>query len=788
MKPATKQSATAALAGNDLESFRDIADDVIESDFVPFACLYGPETIATKNGELLQTIKLTGLGFDAGAGKDLRSAIRSAIQQTLPDASYAVWLHTLRRRQSLLPHSHFPDAFSGQLDAAWRAQHPSSASFINELYITIVTAGESASMRSAKSIFNGLIPGHEQRTRTAFLDAAQQSLGRVVDQLLDRLAPYGARRLGLVERDGVFYSQQLEFLEKLINLEERPMEVPRRDLSLVLTSGEFTFGYNAMEVRTAEGKRRFAAIFSIKEYKESTLKGIDQFLTIPCELIITQCFDFIGGEQAREAYEKQARYLKISGDKELAEWMEIDRLVQAGTAGERFGQQQTTLFLIAPSMKQLDSNIRLVGKALARLGIVAVREDLRFEECYWAQLPSNFPFISRKQATDSNHLAGFANLQTQPMGNAAGTSWGAPISLLTTVQDQPYFFNFHRDGNGHTLVVGPPKSGATTMVHFLVAQARKLNPTIWYLDGTGRGRAFMEAMGGQVLTPGSAALGFNPLQLDDTQPNRDFLAFWLSTLIDPEARQLNEATLAFFQSLVAHAMQLPRGERRLSNLLPGLREADAALAYRFQQWCAGGANGELFDRPQDQFTPGTLTLWDLSAVMDDPARRIPLVSYLLHRLTANLSGNPTLLVMSEGLRQLTTPLFAPRAGQWWDHLASKNTACLLTTSAPEADALAPFTPILAQKTASQFFMPYDEPSGEFAMGFGLNESDLGALVHMDAAHRHVLLKRGAESTMLKLNLASLGDGLRTLSGRAAPPPQKSPADLLNELMGFGAPA
>ncbi|MDC3911892.1 hypothetical protein KQE47_26545, partial [Raoultella planticola] len=73
-----------------------------------------------------------------------------------------------------------------------------------------------------------------------------------------RLAPFGARLLTVVERDGVFYGEQLEFLEKLINLEERPMPVPLEDLSQVLTSGEITFGHSSMEVRTAEGKRRFA--------------------------------------------------------------------------------------------------------------------------------------------------------------------------------------------------------------------------------------------------------------------------------------------------------------------------------------------------------------------------------------------------------------------------------------------------------------------------------------------------------------------------------------------------
>src|SRR5262249_26202739 len=159
------------------------------------------------------------------------------------------------------------------------------------------------------------------------------------------------------------------------------------------------------------------------------------------ELIITQCFDFVGASQARNTYQRQQRYLGISGDAELAKWVEIDRLTAQNTGSERaFGEQQTSLFLIAPSVKQLESNVRMAQRALMRLGIVAIREDLRFEDCYWAQLPGNFPFIARKHSIDTDHLAGFVNLQRQPMGNAQGSKWGPPVSLLTTAQDSPYFF------------------------------------------------------------------------------------------------------------------------------------------------------------------------------------------------------------------------------------------------------------------------------------------------------------------------------------------------------------
>jgi type IV secretion system protein VirB4 len=782
---------TSDVRERDLETLRDISDDVIESDFVPYACLFDRDTIVTKDGELLQTIKITGLGVDAAAAGKLRQNIRAAIRQSLPDDSYAIWLHTLRRRQQRGPRPAFADPFSTKLDEAWQTSQPASAFFTNELYITIVKAGgEAAGLRNLPNLIQTLYPGRDRNRRSAELEQFAEELSKTTQDMLKILGPFGGRLLTIVARDGVYYSEQLEFLEKLINLEERPMPVPERDLSQVLTSGDITFGYNAMEVRTAEGHRRFAAVLTLKEYKESTLAGIDSFLEIPCEIIISQCFSFTGAEEAQESYAKQARYLSISGDKELAKWMEIDRLMQmSGAAGnQEYGQQQTSMFLIAPSIKQLELNIKLVQKSLGKLGMIVVREDLRFEECYWAQLPGNFPFVVRKRAIDTEHLAGFANLQSAPMGNAAGSPWGSPVSLLTTVQEAPYFFNFHRGDCAHTIILGKPGTGRTSLTHFLLAQARKLPISIWYLDCHGRAGTFLKAIGGSYSAPGTAGLKLNPLHMVDTQSNREFLALWLSTLIDPHGHGLNRSTLAFFQSLIAQVMAVPREHRRLSTMLPTIRDADPALATALSRFCEGGIYGALFDMPEDNFKPGDVTGWDISGFMADPLTRIPLTSYLLHRLTSSLTGKPTLIVLDDGFHILDTPLFAPRAVGWIDHLTSKNAAAILSTDDVSASGALAFTSGISKKAATIFALPDRTPDAEYAMGFGLSAEEMATLAYNHTSDHHVLQKRGSEATVLKMSFAVLNDITRqTLCGRAKPQ-ALNPADELAALMGYGKPA
>ncbi len=780
--PTRRLKKKGERSSKELEAFQDIADDVIESDFVPYACLFDPSTIATKDGELLQTIKITGLGYEQGHSGNLRQAVRAAIKTHITDTRYAIWLHTLRRKQPSIPHARFADVLSGKIDEAWRASQPSAIGYTNELYLTIVHASGSVSLTEFEVLRQSLFRKRDLAKRSAEMNDHLAALSATTKALLATLKPFGARLLTTVERSGIFYSEQLEFLEKLINLEERPMPIVEQDLSQMLTGGEITFGFNAMEVRSAAGHRRFAALMTLKEYKESTLAGIDKFLEIPCELIISQCFDFTGAEQARAAYEKQASYLTMSGDKDLAKWIEIERLMGGKTveASPGFGQQQTTLFLIAPSVNQLESNVRMVQRALNRLGMLLVREDMRFEECYWSQLPANFTFITRKRAVDTDHLAGFVNLQAAPMGNANGSPWGPPVSLFTTVQDAPYYFNFHREGSAHSIILGQPGSGHRDMAHFLIAQARKLPLTIWYLDTQGRGARFIEALGGTAATPGAADCKLNPFMLAATPTNREFLALWVSTLIDPSGTQLNRSSLSYFQMAVDYMLALPAEQRRMANLIAYVREADPALAKALMPYAAGGAYGELFDMPSDNFTPGVLSSWNVSRWMADAMTRIPLMGYLLHRLTASLSGKPTLLVLDEGFTMLDTPLFSARIAAWCDHLSASNAAFMLLTDQIEASAAKVYTPILAKKAATLFALPDKYPDTGYSMGFGFSPSDVASLGVIDARAGHVLQKRGAEATVIRAAIADLPAPIvQALSGKPAP----SPADTLAALMG-----
>ena len=751
-----------------LEDFRDIADDVIESDFVPYACLADPYSIFTKNGEILQILRIPA--SDAADAGDLRQAIRKGLFAAIPDTSYAIWIHTIRRRTRLSLPAGFTSAWARQLEEAWNQSQQWDAGFNTALYISIVKAGQPAELTDLVALKNSFWPPRDAKQRNAYLDAALKELTATVDTLLAGLSGFGATRLGIVTREGVSHSEQLEFLESLINLESRPMPVPEQDLSHYLTSGDITFGFNAMEVRTAEGKRRFAAILTIKEYKESSLKAIDQFLELPCELIVTQSFDFVGAAEAREAYETQEHYLQLSGDQELARWAEVAQFMEHKEQPEKaYGQQQCSLFLIAPNIKTLEANIKLVRKAMSRIGIVTFREDLKFEQMYWAQLPANFPFITRNRSVHSMHLGGFANLKGGSRTTQTQSPWGPPVTLIPTRTGTPCYFHFHHKGVGHTSLIGAADAEHTLLAHFLITQAQRLNPRLWYLDTCGRAEPLITALGGAYQRPGSEALPINPLKITDSPANREFLTLWLATLLDPDGQQVSHGMMDFFDQLLAGLMPLAPERRSLTALRALLKEADPLLARQFDPWVAGGTEGGLFDGVVDRLSPGKIHGFDLSQTMQHRTMRRSLAGYLFHRLTMMLDGTPTLLVLDEGFLLLDDLLFGPRVVNWLEYLSKMNCCVVLLTGKPQMSAMLPHTPTIQTQMANRFFMPNARPETFYSTRLGLDDGLRNALaVPLGEAHL-VLLQQGDHAEWLRVDLAGLAPGLRNvLAGAAAP--------------------
>mgnify|MGYP000394997595 FL=1 len=107
---------------------------------LPFTRHLDDATILTRDGYLMQTIRVGGLLFETADSADLnyRAGLRDAMLRAIGTSRFAVYHHIIRRRVDADLEGEFPDAFSRQLDARWRERCERRQLYVNELFLTLV--------------------------------------------------------------------------------------------------------------------------------------------------------------------------------------------------------------------------------------------------------------------------------------------------------------------------------------------------------------------------------------------------------------------------------------------------------------------------------------------------------------------------------------------------------------------------------------------------------------------------------------------------------------------------
>ena len=755
-----------------LENLRDITDDVIEADFIPYATHWDPHTIVTKNGEVLQCIKITGFTHEQLArddDSDLRSRLREAIAGAIDSTQYAVWVHTIRRKTNLQTKGEFKRDFSGYLNRFWNDRNDWEHQFTNEVYLTVVREGQGARLFEPKGFVRGIIPHVDAGYREKFIDESCVKLNAAIEKMLPVIEGYGAQRLGIYERDGVYYSELCAFLGKLITLLDIDFPVTDIDLSHYLSDYDVTFGFNAMEVRMRrDGRRRFGAILTLKEYRELPVESLDSILHIPAEFIISQSFSFVAAKRALKGYEYQKELFDIAKMQTLLEKTGL-KDIMASNQGRTtdFGLHQTNVFLLADSLRMMESAVSKAVAGFASLGLTPLREDILFEECYWAQLPANFEFIRRLRPLNTARIGGLANLSNFPAGKKEGNHWGAAVTTFHTAARTPYFFNFHDGDNGHTTIIGPEGAGKTVLMNFLLSEACKFDGMLFFFDYHRHSEIFLRSLGGHYYNvwPGAdarpyARVSLNPFQLDDVAQNREFLRNWMLSLAGSQAPELLDAC----DAAIARLMLLPQSERTLGACVDALRLVNPGFADLFADWVGSGPFARLFDHSEDSLTlTDKVYGFEMGGVMEHPAALVPVISYLLHRVMLALDGSPAIVALAEAWSFLDSPLFSSRLKEWLDMLRDNNAIAVLATDHAQDATGSSMNATLMNSVATQIYLPDEAADAAYGDAFGLTEKEISYLTVMNTEDRHFLLKRGGDAIVAELNLSGMTDIIAVLS-------------------------
>ncbi len=742
-------------------------------DRLPYLRALNDHTVLMEGGMLMQTLQVEGFGFETADTDDLnhRHALRDIMLRGISNSRLALYHHVIRRQVQPQMPAQFDNPTCTTLNDDWMDRLSTRRLFVNDLFLTLVyrpATGKVGVLDWIGDIFKS--PG--RGTAKADMISALRTLDSARQSLMASLSGYAPRLLGSYTTPAGTCSEVLEFLSCLYNGEMAPVLASTARLGDYIPYKRVSFGLNALERRGT--KQNFSAILSIKEYPAATTPGmLDGLLRLPCEFVLSESFAFVERQIAQERIDLSLRRFRAADDDTTSlrrGLIEAKDDVTAGRAG--FGEHHMTMCVTADSLDALDAALAETQAALSDIGAIAVREDLNMEPAFWAQFPGNFGYIARKSMISTGNFAGLGSLHNFPLGQMSGNHWGPAITVLETTSGTPYFFNFHRGDLGNFLLIGPSGTGKTVILGFLLAQAQKLKPRTIFFDKDRGAEIFIRAIGGryEVLRPGEPT-AMNPLQLADTAANRVFLRSWIAQLLMAKGAPLTaEDDAVIAEAIDGNFDQEPqfRRLRYFRELLAGMRRPSAGdLASRLAPWCARGEYAWAFDNDQDGLAADAPTLgFDMTAILDVPALRTPVMMYLFHRVEERLDGNPTIVVIDEGWKALDDAVFVARLRDWMKTIRKRNGIVGFCTQSASDALESRISSAIIEQSACQMFMANPRAQeADYCGGFGLTPHEL-ALVRALPENAHCfLIKTGSHSIVARLDLSGMDDALMILSGR-----------------------
>lgn len=752
------------------------------SKHIPYRRHITDSVVNLSNGNLCLVIKMDGLFFQTvdQSNLNMRHGILNNMMRSLGSSRFTLWSTIIRREVFPTVEGTYDEDFNSILNDRYMKQLHDKRTFVNELYLTVVLSPLSGALGIGETLskVNRMIGGRKEIMAHTIKKAKE--LEEIGYNLEKELGQYGAKTLGIKRcKDGNPYSELCSFFDCIVNLgSPRDMRLPKMDIAKYIGRDRLHFSKRSIQSQgSVEDDNRFGALLSIKEYPTFTGPGIlNDLLTVNHEFILTQSFAISDKPIAQERITRLQR--QISNSDEAGTQVETDINGALGAMMNQevvFGFHHFSLMPVVRDYKSLDRAISEMGAVLNDMNINWLREDLNMEALFWAQLPGNKGYIARDGMVSSSNFVGFASNHNFAVGQKHNLHWGTPICVLETTSQTPYYFNFHDRDIGHFLVTGPTGSGKTVVMTFLLSQAFRVNPKpkAVFFDKDRGAEIFIRAIGGsyEALDPNKEA-GFNFLQIENNQANREFILRLLQTMlrkkIDDRFTQSEEKILSNAITTIMNEPESDRSLYQFRTLLQGQSKAnDDDLYSRLTPWVEGD-KAWLFNAERDVLTLSDHRCFgfDMTSILDNEDVRTPALMYLFHRLDELLTGDPVMMFMDEGWKLLSDPAFSAFIVDKLKTIRKLNGIVGFGTQSAGDIVKSPASHTLIEQAAVNIHFPNSKADTEsYIEKFNLSVKEYNFVKKTAPESRRFLIKRGLESVVASVDLSTMPDLLKVLSGR-----------------------
>jgi type IV secretion system protein VirB4 len=790
---------------------------------LPYSQQIDDHTVITYEGDLTQTISVQGVSFETIGHKELDNLNQqwfSAINNVARSPNAALWTHLERRRVRYdLSRVQYDNDLSTGFARQYAQKFEGEQHFTNQLFVSPVyrlagNRADRASIRLSKRSSEGMA---ELRLR------ARDELAKLSAQLMASLKRYHPRLLGTYAPQGRLCTRTGEFYCRLLNNTDRHIRLDAHELSQNLQSAALNFGAETVEIEGASGSRFAACLTLVAPYRAEQLdsKVFEGLLSSSFEFVLSQSVTVLAFDKADALLKTQYNKIKSTSDNEeqMKEVAAARTQLQAG----KFSMFEHELILVVygDSIKELNQNVNAAVTLLDQKSMNTSRERGGALICtYFSMLPGNFKHGRiRAMPISSKNFSKFFPMHNHPKGNAQGSQWGAPIAIMKTAADGPYFFNFHVSRNrlleqgirldyvdepvprpdvqdddeatndrgvdaapkahrkelGNYKIIGRSGGGKTVLKLALRLLARKQAMVsgkplkIFSFDKDYGEEICIRAMGGQYFRiAGGEPTGMNPFSMAPTAENISVILSIMSwnAQFDGKYAMTHKDEEDLLRSIKQVYELEPKHRRyaRVRDALPTHREN--SLYQALGRWCDGGAFAWVLDNAEDRFdlTGADTFGFDMTHFLDIEEARTPILRYLTHKIAQNASGAPHIIDIAEAWRALKDPLMQTFIENKGKTIRKEDGVIGLDTQEPSDISRSPLGSTLLSQFPTQLLLPNGEAEqADYIDGLKLTPREFQLIKHTEENSGQFLLKKGAESVVVKMDLSGMDDMLSVLS-------------------------
>lgn len=484
-------------------------------DHLAMTCHYDDMTLLTRNGELIQAIRVKGWEHYAGSDEEekLRDLVRKALVTVIPNNDFIVQFIITRDFGDITSSEESPNEMLEEIKNLWNQSQRFSHTLANTLHIVITHRG----------VRNGIGPERFERNilasglRLLFfmnLEKSVVALTAVTNTLAAGLKRYGASILKIRKnQEGVYITELLSFFRYLITMNycEVPLDTEHAAEQIAGDLEIFCDG-NRMFLKTALGVKQLV-VFSLANAANLNSWAAEKILQTPSKLMISETINFVKKSEAIPVWQSHFEIAKASHSHDLIEIGGLSQVMEISSKqANAFCRQQTLFHIYGENDDELQSSIKKFTQIAADVGVSIIREDVGANGVYWSQFPGNMHLINRryKYNTTSN-AAIFTNTWPRAMGYRFSSRWGAPLFILSDIETaSPYYFHFYDKAQkeGHCLLFSNTEKNQTevNIRRQIIGHSLAAQPFVVNIDLDGQDRQFMEQLGAKRLVIGEGEL------------------------------------------------------------------------------------------------------------------------------------------------------------------------------------------------------------------------------------------------------------------------------------------